>query len=387
MFSFKNNFAYKILLFPWSFLIGIFGLIGLGGLSLYSCGNGHLFPWLMPQMMRVGMGFVLMMGLSFVPLKFYFRYAYHIYIFSILVLLAVFFLGTIGMGAKRWLNFGVFKMQPSELVKLSSILLLARLFSGVRTEGVMLSVLRPWKTYIIAFFAILIPAFFIARQPDLGTALVLIAIFIMILFGTGFPLSFFSYGAVVIATVSPLLWFFLKDYQKNRVLTFLNPERDPFGAGYHILQSKIALGSGRFWGKGFLKGTQNHLDFLPEKQTDFIFTSFCEEFGFVGGLVLLGFCVFLLFQGIRAILRAQSYFSYILALGMNCFLFLHFVVNIAMVMGLLPIVGVPLPFLSYGGSSLLTFMMGYGLLFATIIDEQVHLPYSEWGGFLKNGRV
>ena len=286
------------------------------------------------------------------------RYAYLIYILSLLLLLAVEFSGSIGMGARRWIDLGMFTIQPSEITKMSLILILSRYFYASRLEDV-----ARVSHILVPIIFITLPAFLILRQPDLGTAVLLVLSGITILFVVGFRMWMFVFGIITsIAAIIPLWQFVLRDYQKARLLTFLDPEKDPLGTGYHILQSKIALGSGGLFGKGFLGGSQSHLNFLPEKQTDFIFTMLAEEFGLAGGVALIALYTLLLIYAFVISLRCRSQFGRLIGIGVSTSFFLNVFVNIAMVMGVVPVVGMPLPLISYGGTAMLTLMFGFGLL-------------------------
>ena len=271
--------------------------------------------------------------------------------------MAVEVFGHIGMGAQRWINFGLFKLQPSELMKIGLVLFMARYFSAITMQGI-----HSVRGVIIPAIGALLPVGLIILEPDLGTALMLLITAGMMFWAVGvewwkFALVIASGGAAL-----PIIWSFLHEYQKNRVLTFLNPERDPLGTGYHIIQSKIAFGSGGLWGKGFLHGTQTHLNFLPEKHTDFIFTMFSEEFGLIGSLSLLFINILLLAIGYLFAFRARNYFAKLVIIGLNTNYFLYVFINTAMVMGVLPVVGVPLPLISYGGTVMFSIMASFGII-------------------------
>lgn len=272
------------------------------------------------------------------------------------------------MGAQRWLDLGVFQLQPSELMKITLILALARYFHGTALEDI-----RTIKASLIPIGMIIIPTALILKQPDLGTALMLIFAGGAMLFLAGVQLWKFICVGILGAISVPILWSFLHDYQKQRVLTFLNPENDPLGAGYHIMQSKIALGSGGLFGKGFLEGTQSRLNFLPEKQTDFIFTVLSEEFGFVGSLILLTFFALIILYGFIITVRCTNFFGKFLAFGLTTNFALYVFINVGMVMGLLPVVGVPLPLVSYGGTAMLTLMMAFGLIQCVHINSDMEI--------------
>ncbi len=269
------------------------------------------------------------------------------------------------MGAQRWLNLGFINLQPSELMKVSIILALARYFHNASIEEV-----KKPLFLIPALLIVLAPAFLVLRQPDLGTAIMLLLVAGALFFLSGVRLWKFITLIIMVLASIPVGWQYLKDYQKGRILTFLDPERDPTGAGYHILQSKIALGSGGMWGRGFLQGSQSHLNFLPEKQTDFIFTMFAEEIGMVGGAFLIGMFSLVLVYSYIIAFRSKSQFGRLVALGVSTNFFLYLFINIAMVMGLLPVVGVPLPLISYGGTAMLTVLIGFGLICNVTIHRE-----------------
>jgi rod shape determining protein RodA len=276
--------------------------------------------------------------------------------------------GVIGMGAQRWIAIGPIQLQPSEIMKIALVLALARYFHGIGTENVG----RP-LFLIVPLIMVLAPIYLVVIQPDLGTAILILLGSGAIFFVAGVRLWKFAVVTVIGVTTIPVGWQFLREYQKNRVLTFLNPERDPLGAGYHILQSKIALGSGGVFGKGFLQGTQSHLSFLPERQTDFIFTMLAEELGLVGALGLLSLYCLLLVFGYAIALSSRSQFGRLLGMGIASTFFLYVFINVAMVMGLIPVVGVPLPLISYGGTAMLSILFGFGLLMCVHVHRDVRI--------------
>jgi rod shape determining protein RodA len=278
------------------------------------------------------------------------------------------------MGAQRWIDLGVIQLQPSELMKVALMLALARYFHGLTIEDVG----RPLRLVVPALF-ILLPALLVLKQPDLGTALMLLMCGAAMFFLAGVRLWKFGLVIALAGGALPVIWGHMRDYQRNRIYTFLDPENDPLGSGYHILQSKIALGSGGLFGKGFLLGTQSHLNFLPEKQTDFIFTMLAEELGLVGGLALLGLYTLVFIYGFAIALRSRSHFGRLLGLGITINFFLYVFINTAMVMGLIPVVGVPLPLISYGGTAMLTVMFGFGLLMSVHVHRQVEIPRHSGG--------
>ena len=341
----------------------------VGFVMLYSAASGDIEPWAFRQVVRFGAGLVIMIIIAVSNIYFWLRYAYLIYIASLALLIAVEFFGSIGMGAQRWIDFGLMTLQPSELMKIAIILALARYFYASRMEDV-----RRISYLFFPLMMVAAPTAMIIRQPDLGTALLLAASGVAVFFLAGVRLwVFISAGIAAIGAIIPVWNFVLMDYQKARLLTFLWPEQDPMGSGYHVMQSKIALGSGGVFGKGFLDGSQSHLSFLPEKHTDFIFTMLAEEFGMMGGLGLLGLYVLIMIYGFGISLRCRHHFGRLLGMGFITMFFLNFFVNVAMVMGLLPVVGMPLPLVSYGGTALLTLMIGFGLLLNVYVHRDVSL--------------
>lgn len=361
----KITFRSRLAGLHWLLILVTCALCGIGFAMLYSAAGGALDPWAMRQLVRFGVGLGLMLVLALVPIHWLLRYAYLAYAAALIMLVAVEFFGHTGMGAQRWLRLGVINIQPSEVMKLCLILALAAYFHRSSIQDV-----NRLSHLIVPTLMVALPALLILRQPNLGTASILMMVAAAMYFATGVSYrKFLTVGAAVFIAV-PAAWYsgFIKDYQKQRVLTFLNPDADPLGAGYNILQSKIAIGSGGVLGKGYLKGTQSQLSFLPEKQTDFIFTMLAEEFGLIGGLITLGLYILLLGICIGTGLRAHNHFGRMVAIGIATTLFLHIFINIAMVMGLLPVVGVPLPFLSYGGTILITMLIAVGL----ILNVHVH---------------
>jgi rod shape determining protein RodA len=360
--------ADKVRAIQWGLVLLIAMISSIGFAMLYSAANGNLQPWASRQMMRFAIALVPMIAAGLIDVRYWFRSAYWIYGVSLALVVAVDLRGVAGMGAQRWIDLGILQLQPSEIMKIALVLALARYFHGLPAEN------SGRLTHLIApALMIIVPAALVLKQPDLGTAMMLVAAGAIIFFLGGVRLWVFAAGTVAAAAAAPLAWSFLRDYQKTRLYTFLEPDRDPLGAGYHILQSKIALGSGGVFGKGFLAGTQSHLSFLPEKQTDFIFTMIAEEWGIVGGLVLLALYVIVIVYAFAIALRSRSQFGRLLGLGIAVNVFLYAFINIAMVMGLIPVVGVPLPLISYGGTAMVTVMLGFGLLMNVGIHRDVRI--------------
>jgi rod shape determining protein RodA len=355
--------------FGMCFILIVITLIAcVGFLVQYSAAGGNSNPWMSKQIYRFCIGTALMIWVAHTNVRFWFSIAYGLYAIVLLFLFAVDFLGLVRMGAKRWLDFGFFNFQPSELIRVTLVLALGRYFHDLPFEKI-----GDVKNILIPTAMILIPTFLAMKQPDLGTAILLLSVGFSLFFVAGVRIWKFAVSFFTAIILSPFLWNFLHDYQKKRILIFLNPESDPLNAGYHVMQSKIALGSGGIFGKGFLKGTQSHLNFLPEKQTDFIFAMFCEEFGFIGAVILIFFYVILISYNLNVALKSKSVFGRLVASGLTITFFCYIVVNICMVCGLLPVVGIPLPFVSYGGTALITLLFSQGLVFSVRTFNQKKL--------------
>ena len=349
------------------FLIIILSLIGF--INLYSVGGGSLYPWVIPQLQKFSFGLVIMVGIALIPISFWQASSYHIYFIGLILLVMVEIIGVRFMGAQRWLDLGIVQIQPSEIMKVAMVIAVANYYSQIDPTKVS----RPLYL-IFPICLIMLPVGLVFIQPDLGTAILLLAGGGIILFVSGVSLFYFIgvifmfIGAVVSVLISRgTSWQLLQDYQYRRIDTFLNPDSDPLGSGYQIIQSKIAIGSGGLTGKGFLNGTQTQLNFFPEKHTDFIFPVLAEEFGLFWSLIIL-----ILFFGIVLVclyeaLKVQDRFSSLLIIGLAGTFFLYFTVNLAMVTGLFPVVGIPLPLISYGGSALLSLMISFGFIQSAII--------------------
>ena len=353
----------------WRFVAIVILVAAVGYAMLYSAGGGAHSPWAWRHGVRFGVGLSAMLVIALIDIRFWFRFAYPIYGAALLGLIAVEVIGSVSMGAQRWIDLGLFQLQPSEVMKIGLVLALARYFHGAYLEDVR----RP-TFLVMPVLLIVAPAALVLKQPDLGTAVMLAGGGAALLFLAGVRWWKFALVVAPALMALPLIWQKLHDYQKQRVMTFLDPERDPLGAGYHIIQSKIALGSGGIWGKGFLQGTQSQLSFLPEKQTDFIFTMLAEEIGLIGALCLLALFMVLIGHGVVFALRARSQFARLLAMGATLTFFLYVVINIAMVTGLIPVVGVPLPMISYGGTAMITVLTGFGLMLSVDLHREVAIP-------------
>ena len=371
----KMSLGQKLLHLHWLFVILLTLTACIGFAMLYSAAGGDFDPWASRQMVRFGVGMVGMIVVALTDIRLWLRYAYAFYFLVLALLVAVEISGFVGMGAQRWISLGFFNVQPSELMKVAMVLALARYFHGGSIEDVG----RPM--YLIPPIAMVaVPAVLILRQPDLGTTLMLGLASLGIFFAAGVRMwKFIVLGGLGLVS-APVAWLMLlREYQKQRILTFINPESDTLGSGYHIIQSKIALGSGGMFGKGFMQGTQSHLNFLPEKQTDFIFTMLAEEFGMVGGLTLIALYTLLLVYGLFIAMSSRNHFGRLVGIGVTMTFFLYIFINVAMVMGLIPVVGVPLPLVSYGGTAMLTLMFGFGLLLCVHIHRDLTIGRRDSG--------
>lgn len=362
----------KLFHISWPLVLLVSAVCCIGFLMLYSVAGGRIDVWAEPQMYRFAVGLVLMIGLGFVPMWFWRGISVAAYVVCFLMLVAVDVVGVIGMGARRWIDIGPIRIQPSELMKIALVLLLAAYYDWLDSRRVS----RPlWV--LIPVVLIIAPTFLVLIQPDLGTSIMLVAGGGIVMFAAGVSLWYFAIiiGASVGLVVTILKsrgteWQLLKDYQFRRIDTFLDPYADPLGAGYNIIQSQIALGSGGWSGRGFMQGTQSRLNFLPEKHTDFIFTVLAEEFGFVGAISLLVLYMLILGFCLYSALSNRDRFGSLITIGISGTFFLYFAINMATVMGLLPAKGSPLPLVSYGGTSLMILMLGFGLVQAA----HVHRP-------------
>ena len=353
----QTNWKDKILSMSFTYILLIIILALIGTLTLYSAANGNWEPWAIKHLLRFAVALVLMFALALIDAGKYYKGAYWFYFITLILLFAVEIFGYRGMGAQRWIDLKLIKIQPSELMKISIVIFMARYFSSATVHAI-----KSVRGILIPAVMTIIPVGLIAIEPDLGTSLMVLITAGVMFFAAGVQWWKFALVGGAVGGSLPILWNFLHEYQQNRVLTFLNPERDPLGAGYHIIQSKIAFGSGGIFGKGFLHGTQTHLNFLPEKHTDFIFTMFSEEFGLLGSIGLLFLNLLVLALGYVFAFRTRNYFARMTIIGLNTNYFLYVFINIAMVMGVLPVVGVPLPLISYGGTVMFSIMASFGII-------------------------
>ena len=359
----------------WGMVLLITIVACIGFAMLYSVAGGSLSPWATPQIFRFLAGFAILIAVSVVDIRTWLSLAYPAYGGSLVLLIGVVIAGHVGKGAERWITLGPLGLQPSELMKISLVLALSRFLHGKSVEDIS----RP-ANLGLALAMIGIPAVFVVLQPNLGTTLIILADGASLLFLAGLSWWWIAPAITAVAVAVPTAWrFVLHDYQKRRVLTFLDPESDALGAGWNITQAKIAIGSGGVTGKGFLGGTQSKLNFLPEKHTDFIATNFAEEFGFVGCIALLLLFAVIIGYGVQIAGSARSQFGRLLAMGLTLNFFFYIMINFSMVMGLIPVVGIPMPLISYGGSAMFSVMFGFGLLMSVHVHRQVEIPRHSGG--------
>ena len=356
----------KLISINWLLVILIVMVAGVGFAMLFSAAGGNMDPWAKRQIVRFGVAFGIMIVVVTINIRIWLRYAYALYFLALALLVAVEVAGHVGMGAQRWISLGFVNIQPSELMKIFLVLALARYYNASAIEDI-----GRISRLFVPIMLIAAPTVLILRQPDLGTAIMVALTGAVVLFLAGVRLWKFVVVGIAGLAAAPIAWQFLHEYQKKRIFTFLNPEIDPLGAGYHIIQSKIALGSGGLMGKGFMRGPQSHLHFLPEMQTDFIFTMLAEEFGLVGGLALIILYALILTYGMIIAARSRNQFGRLVAGGIISTFFFYVFINIAMVTGLIPVVGVPLPLVSYGGTVMLTLMIGFGLVISVGVHRDV----------------
>ena len=366
----RENQSIKDKIFAFDFTLA-FSVLLLGIISLfamYSSERGNFSYHTQSHLYRFSVFFLLFIIISFFRVEFWFKSAYLFYFIVLILLFAVDSFGIMASGSKRWINLYFINLQPSELMKISLIVFLARYYYKIPSQSV-----SDLKYIFVPFISLLLPVFLVIKQPDLGTSVLLAVTGLIVIWLSGFRIKYFLYSSLVFICLVPVAISFLQPYQKARILTFINPERDPLGAGYQIIQSKIAVGSGGIFGKGFLQGSQSYLDYLPEKHTDFIFTLFSEEFGFIGSLLLLIIYALIIYRITVVGNQSKNNFARIFCYGFAAAFFVYVTVNMAMVLGLLPIVGAPLPILSYGGSSMLSIMIGLGIVMSCKIHNQEEL--------------
>tara|TARA_Y100001935_G_scaffold220932_1_gene194892 strand:- start:118 stop:1233 length:1116 start_codon:yes stop_codon:yes gene_type:complete len=344
----------------------IFLLVSIGSLILYSATGGSFDPLVYSHLIKFGISFTLFIIICFLKHEVIYEYSHYFFIFCFATLCCLPFLGLEIAGSKRWINLGYFSIQPSEITKVAIILTLSKYYSDFsQTDNS--SIIKT----VLPCFIIIIPVLLIINQPDLGTAILLALCGLSIIFISGVSLNIMIAGSVLLFATIPLIWINLYQYQKQRILTFFNPENDPLGSGYHIAQSKIAIGSGGFTGKGLMEGTQSQLEFIPEIHTDFVFSIFSEEFGFFGSMLIFILYSILIYYGIYASIKAKNLFNKLVISGLTINTFLYFFINISMVIGVIPVVGVPLPLISFGGSAMLAFMISFGIIMNLSSQEKI----------------
>ncbi len=359
------SFFQKVKELDYILLISILILSFVSLAVMYSTDGGEILYHTKSHFSKLAIFFPLMIIIAFFNIKYWHAFAYFFYLIIILLLVWVSFFGLKSSGSQRWMDLYLFVLQPSELMKISVILCLAKYYHRIKIENV-----NSFTGIIFVLTIILIPTIFVISQPDLGTSVLIALSGLIVLWLGGVRVKYFIFSLITFLISLPFIISFLKPYQKLRILTFLDPDRDPLGAGYQIIQSKIAIGSGGLDGKGFLKGTQSYLDFLPEKHTDFIFTLFSEEFGFIGSICLLILYTIIIIRIIRIGAISRSNFSKLFCYGFAFSIFIYIIVNLSMVLGLLPIVGSPLPIMSYGGSSMLATMIGFGIVLSAKVNHK-----------------
>ena len=342
----------------------------VGTVAMYSSDGGEFSYYTKNHIIRFTVFFLMMLVFSFIRIKFWHSLGYFFYFLVVLLLIYAFLYGVTASGSQRWINLYFVNLQPSELMKIAIIVCFAKYYHRMQINNV-----NKFRNLIIPIIVLIIPIVLVLSQPDLGTSILIALSGLLVIWLSGVNIKYFIYSALTLIIFAPFVIFFLKPYQKLRILTFFNPERDPLGAGYQIIQSKIAVGSGGLSGKGFLKGTQSYLEFLPEKHTDFIFTLFSEEFGFLGSIILMFLYILLISRVISIGFFVKSFFAKLYCFGFASAIFLYVFVNIAMVLGLLPIVGAPLPIMSYGGSSMLSIMLGLSIVMSCKIYSQVQITH------------
>jgi len=358
------SFKDKVLSLDYALILLIIILGVVSVFAMYSTERGNFDYYTKSHIYRFLVFFIIFLILSFLNIRIWFKSAYIFYFIVLLLLIGVSLFGVTASGSTRWINLFIFNLQPSELMKVALIIFLARFYNKIPFKDV-----NHIKFMIIPIFVLFMPFALVLKQPDLGTAVLILISGLSVVWLSGFRIKFFAFSSIILVCLAPVVIAFLKPYQKLRILSFLNPERDPLGAGYQIIQSKIAIGSGGIFGKGYLLGSQSYLDYLPEKHTDFIFTLFSEEFGFVGSVFLLILYGLIIYRIIRIGLISRNSFSKLFCFGFAAAFFIYVAVNMSMVLGLLPIVGAPLPIMSYGGSSMLSMMIGLGIVMSCKIFQ------------------
>jgi len=352
--------------FPLATLVAVTSFYGL--LVLYSAAGGNINPWVYKQLINVIISAPFVCTIIFIDIRAIYKMAWIIYIVTLIMLIGVEIIGYTAKGGTRWIDLGIIRIQPSEPAKFSIIIILARYFHGISVYNI-----NKISHLVVPIAITLLPAALIIKQPDLGTGIVILIIATCIFFAAGVSIKKFLFMFVALLTSMPIIWTFLREYQKKRVLVFLNPGLDPLNSGYNIVQSKISIGSGGIFGKGVGNGTQSQLEFLPEHQTDFIFASLSEDFGFVGGIFLIALYSMIIYASVGISINSKSVFGKLLAIGVISMFFSHIFINIGMVMGLVPVVGVPLPLISYGGTMMVSMLCGFALIMNVHLNQGVNV--------------
>ena len=363
----KYSIIDKILALDYFLILIIISIGAISVFAIYSTESGEFSYYTKNHLIRLVAFFTLFIFLSFIRITFWYRNAYIFYLICLFLLILVLLFGVTASGSKRWISLYFLNLQPSELMKIAIIVCFARYYHRTQSADI-----QNFKFLLIPIILLIVPCYLVIRQPDLGTAILIAGSGLVIIWLAGINIKYFVYSSLLLLVSLPFVISILKPYQKSRILTFFNPDRDPLGAGYQIIQSKIAIGSGGFFGKGYLKGTQNYLEFLPEKHTDFIFTLFSEEYGFVGSILLLLLYAILIYRIYNIGSNSRTFFAKLFCFAYSASIFVYVTVNMSMVLGLLPIVGSPLPIMSYGGSSMLSTMIGFSVVMsANIYRKQV----------------
>ena len=366
----KYSFFDKLLAIDYFLIIIVIAIGSISVFAIHSTESGEFSYYTKNHLIRLVLFFFMFLFLSFVKITFWYRNAYIFYLICLFLLIVVLLFGVTASGSKRWVNLYFLNLQPSELMKIAIIVCFARYYHRMQSSDI-----QSYRFLLIPILLLIIPCYLVITQPDLGTSILIAGSGVVVIWIAGLNIKYFVYSGLLFLVSFPFIVSVLKPYQKSRILTFFNPDRDPLGAGYQIIQSKIAIGSGGFFGKGYLKGTQSYLEFLPEKHTDFIFTLFSEEFGFLGSIILMLLYILLISRVISIGFSVRSYFAKLYCFGFASAIFLYVFVNIAMVLGMLPIVGAPLPIMSYGGSSMLSIMLGLSIVMSCKIYSQDQISH------------
>lgn len=368
MYAYPKNRFLKLSRLPFLLITVIVIISSLGFVTLWSASGGHLEPWAKKQIINFCLFFPVSIAIAMLDIRIIYKFSYVFYFGVLLLLVGVELFGITAMGGKRWIDLGITRLQPSEPAKLAIVLMLSRYFHNLSLNDILKT-----SKILTPLIGVLIPAILIIKQPDLGTGIITLMVAVSIFFIAGVQVWKFASIGISMLVMLPIAWRMMYEYQRSRVLVFLDPMKDPLGAGYNIIQSKIAIGSGGLFGKGLTRGTQSHLDFLPEHQTDFIFSTFAEELGFMGCFGLLTLYTLMILICLTIVINCRSLFGKYMVIGVTSILFSHLFINIAMVMGILPAVGVPLPFISYGGTMMASMLIGMGLIMNACVHRNSNI--------------